>query len=158
MTIDNTKTKLSWRAPDFEYYPKDISWFWWSIAFAVAILAIALWQKNFLFAVFIVVAETMVVAWSNKPPTFFQLTLDEKGVSVGNSFYPYSDIEHFSVLEGSGEFAEIILKNKKRLSQFVTVRIDKNLLPKAKEILLTYLPEQEYEEPLPDSLARVIKF
>lgn len=152
------KTELHWKAPDFEYRQKNISWYWSSVFIAVVLLALALWQKNFLFAVFIVLGEIMLVVWANKLPRFFGFSIDERGISIEKKFYPYSEIEHFSILEQNNDFNEIILKSKKGLSPYISLRIKRDLLPKAKAILLEYLPEEEYEETLPDAFSRFIKF
>src|SRR3990167_8463140 len=58
--------ELSWEAPEFEFREKTVSWYWVTIIGAVLILALAVWQRNFLFGVFILMAEALIFEFNKK--------------------------------------------------------------------------------------------
>ena len=65
--------EITWEAPEFEYRPKSVSWYWISIIIAAAIIAFAIWERNFLFGIFIVIAEILFIAWGNETPATIAL-------------------------------------------------------------------------------------
>ena len=73
---------IKWQAPEFEYRPKDVSWYWLSLMAAIALIALAVWQKNFLFAIFIALAWLVITSLANRFPTIWEFKIDEKGLSV----------------------------------------------------------------------------
>ena len=70
-----------WSAPEFEYRPKSVSWYWISIICAAAIIAFAIWEQNFLFGIFVVIAEILLIAWGNEMPATVSITLTESELS-----------------------------------------------------------------------------
>ncbi len=77
--------KIEWQAPEFEYREKDISWYWLSIIVAVLILSVSVWQKNFLFAAFVVMAEMLILVWAGRKPREISFSLDEKGLTISGN-------------------------------------------------------------------------
>lgn len=74
-----TSFLMAWEAPEFEHREKDISWYWISIIVATLIIAFAVWQKNFLFGFFIVIAEILFVLWGNEKPRTVEFRITNKG-------------------------------------------------------------------------------
>ena len=79
------KIVIEWKAPEFEYREKDVSWYWLSIIAAVVILGAAVWQKNFLFAVFVVIAEILMLVWAGRKPREITFSLNEKGLTMSGN-------------------------------------------------------------------------
>ncbi len=75
--------EINWEAPEFEYREKDVSWYWISIIAAAAIIAFSVWQRNFLFGFFIVIAEMLVIDGAGEfgpdPTTHAILTAGGRG-------------------------------------------------------------------------------
>ena len=91
--------QISWRAPEFEYHEKTAGWYWTTVVIALIILAFALWQQNFLFGVFVIIAEILLVIWANKKPEIVEFVVGEKGILVDEKRnYSYSEIENYSVV------------------------------------------------------------
>ncbi|MDP3892652.1 hypothetical protein, partial [Nocardioides sp.] len=66
---------IEWRAPEFYYREKGVSWYWLSIIAAIVILSVSVWQKNFLFAVFVVIAEILMLVWAGRKPREISFSL-----------------------------------------------------------------------------------
>src|SRR3990167_3564751 len=94
---EREQREMAWVAPEFEYRRKNVSWYWISIIIAVICIGFAAWQKNFLFGIFVLVAEILILAWGNQKPAMFSFRLTEKGLYIGDrKFFPYTEIESFS--------------------------------------------------------------
>src|SRR5271154_1210216 len=89
--------EIKWIAPEFEYHEKDISWYWMTIIIAAIIIAFSVWQRNFLFGLFIVIAEILVIAWGNKTPRPFSFKMNEDGFEIGaEKIHSWKEFENWS--------------------------------------------------------------
>lgn len=157
---------LEWQAPEFEYYRKDVSWYWLSLIVSIILLALSIWQKNFLFAVFIIIAWLVIVYSVSRPPIIWSFKIDEKGIGINLSsndpasvkFYPYSEIEGFDIHPASEQYKELVLKVKSRLSPYLKINITANDEEKIKNFLLKYISKEEYNSSLADSFSKLIRF
>jgi len=152
--------EVKWTAPEFEYRPKSVSWYWISIIVAVIILAIAVWQKNFLFGFFVVLAEILLLTWANREPSLVNFTLTDKGLSVGDhKFYAFTDMESFSsdVSEGE-EWPNLFFQFRRRLKPLLRIRVPKNQAVEIEKTLKTILRQTEHERSLLDALEELIGF
>lgn len=151
---------LTWEAPEFEFEEKTVSWYWITIIAAVLILAMAIWQKNFLFGVFVVIAEILVIVWANRKPDMVVFFMNEKQLTIGEQkSYPYSEIYGFAIEEeGEGEWATLVLEFNKKLRPVARISIPKVKLPEIKKILSNFVDEIEIEKSLVDSFQKFLGF
>lgn len=153
--------EIAWEAPEFEYRAKDGAWYWGSILFTIIVLGVAVWQKNFLFAVFIVVAEVLVLVWGNKQPRLMRFTLNEKGFEItGKKSYPYRDIQSFS-MEDIGEDArlsQLTFQFHQTLKPPLRVRVPHNVSEKVQRVLHAFVTETDPEHSFIDELEKFVRF
>lgn len=151
---------IEWQAPEFEYRDKGVSWYWLSVIIAVVLLAISVWQKNFLFSVFVVLAEVMILVWAKQKPRTVKFTVDDKGLTInGQKFYPYSAIEAFGTTIGTGnEFSEIKFLPRQGLRAIIRVKIPARRLSEIEQALLPMLKKTDIDESFLDSLEKFIGF
>lgn len=146
--------EIKWRAPEFHYYHKGPGWYWISVMAAIVLIGFALWQKNFLFAVFIVIAELVILNWAQRRPADTDFSLDDKGLVIGGrKVYSYDALAGFAVKD-----QELILKKKSKLNPYFKILISEYDAGRIKDFLAQHLPEIEYEESLIEHLARLLKF
>lgn len=149
---------IIWTAPEFEYRPKDVGWYWMSIIISAIFILAAIWQKNFLFAIFIIVAEAMMLYWARQLPPHIEFKLDDKGLLLGkNKFHPYEELTGFSVIDKKGAWG-LTLKTKEKLQPFIKITIYKNDAEDIKKLLKEHLEEMEFPESLIDHVSKVIGF
>ncbi|MDP3956692.1 MAG: hypothetical protein Q8P97_01725 [bacterium] len=149
---------ITWEAPEFIYHEKTALWYWASIAVTLLFLALALYGQNFLFAVFIILAEILLIVWSREIPPVIKFVVTKDGVGVGEKkFYRFEELASFSLLD-SRHGMELILRHKGRLGQYVKIPLTDQHIELVESALLEKLPKKDYEESLPDSLFRLIKF
>lgn len=151
---------LEWSAPEYEHRPKSSFWYWGSIIIAVLILGVAVWQKNFLFAAFIVLAEILVLTWGERPPRTLSFVLTEKGLTIGeDKFYPLGNFKGFSLdRESHDEWAGIILFFESHLRPSILVHAPHSETEEIAQALRKKIKELPWEPTLLDSLERFMKF
>ncbi len=155
----NENFEIKWQAPEFDYNEKGVSWYWMILIVAIILIAVALWQKNFLFIIFIIIVSLLLFYTSNKFPKIWEFKISQKGISIGDhKFYPYREIESFDVHPYSEHFHELVLKLKARFNPYVRIFIhveDEHILL---ERLSKFMQKEEIPYSLVDALERLIKF
>ncbi len=115
---------LQWTAPEFEHLEKSTTWYWGSMIVAVLLMGIALWQKNFLFAIFIMIAELAIFMLAGEKPKMWDFTIDDQGVTIENhKLYKYGIITMYDIHEFSDEYHELVLQTKSKLHHYIKIFI-----------------------------------
>jgi len=156
------ETRIRWKAPEFRYYPKTASWYYWSIFITLLFLVFAVWQKNFLFGFFVVVAETLILSWGGKKPEELDFVLDEKGLTIGSQkSYSYTELQSFAETDmdpDGSPYVELVFNFKRRLRTTMLFLIPKEKYTEIKTALSEKLPKVEAELTILDALERIIRF
>lgn len=149
---------LTWTAPEYEYRHKTISWYWLSILVSLAALAFAVWTKNFLFAVFILIAEILVMVWAHQKPADVLFILTEQTLSVGdNKEYSISDFDSFSLGE-KDDYRELSLRYKSRFRFPLVVSVPSSLAERVRTALSRVMPETDPVHSVLDDIDKLIRF
>ncbi len=151
---------VTWKAAEFEYYEKNPAWYLWLTLGAAIIIGIALWQKNFLFAVFILIAALVMGFTGKRTPRDFSFELNTDSLTINDKKkIPYEKMSGFAIIENqNGEYNELFIKTKLILDGDVKIQIPKELTEAIKTALPPSVPEIEYEETLTDRLFKILHF
>ena len=150
---------FTWEAPEFRHYLKDFYWYWASLLVTAVLFALSLWQGNFLFAVFVVIAEFIVIRSGNEPPKSVRFSITKQGVQVGtHRLYTYDTLLGFAASDEPDGLSELFLQSKNKFSPVVKLHAYSYELEKIKTTLGEFLPELEYEETPFDAIAKIIRF
>lgn len=154
------KFSLSWHAPEFEHRPKDSVWFWVSIVGAIALIIFAVIQQNLLFALFILIAEVLLIVWGSRRPGELRVTADTSGIRIGDHrFYPRSHIDAFSFIEHQHtDWQDLIILLDRRYIPTVSVRVPNYMVDKLRARLSTLYPEYDHQESFVEILERYFWF
>ncbi len=149
-----------WDAPEFIHYEKPVSWYWISMLSAIAILGFAMWQRNFLFGFFIIVAEILFLVWGNRESASIHFELNARGLTIGGKKqYPLNDIVAWSADEASHpEWASIWFQFKTKIRPTLRVHLRKNRLAEFREAFGSIVSEIEHEHTLIDALEAFVGF
>lgn len=160
MEKNDENAEIVWQAPSFQYYPKDVSWYWLTILIAVILFFFAIWQKNFLFGVFVIVAEIAVFVLARRQPEIIEFKIDEQGVGILEKMFSYDELSSFCLRPDNEDknFQELILKKKVYFNPYVIILIDAKIVPRAQAILSQKLAEEPYQDSLLDILFRWLRF
>ena len=151
---------ITWQAPEFEYHPKGVTWYWGSIIVAVILVAAAVWQRNFLFGLFIIIAEILILVWANRDPRPLDFTLNEKGITIeGHRFYPTREIASFASFEDwSEEWSTVILDLKGHFRPSVRIHVPRDQFNEIEHAMQTIIPLVHKDQSLVDVLERFLGF
>jgi hypothetical protein len=155
------KFETTWDAPEFEYREKDVAWYWVSIIAAAAIIAFSVWQKDFLFGLFIVIAEMLFIVWGNRVPAIVPFTLTDTEIDIGGyKAYLMKEFESWSVdapLDGA-ESADVMFYFRSHLHPPLLVIVPEETLAELRTNLKTVLKEIEHQPTLIDSIEKFLRF
>jgi len=124
----------------------------------VLLLLVALWQKNFLFGVFVIIATGTILFLSQQLPETYSFSLTNNSLVIGDneSEYEYSRFRHFDIYEFSEGDYELFFVFKERLRPILRVRIWKGDREKISQFLLEKLPRKKTEPSFLDILSKIV--
>lgn len=156
---------ISWQAPEYQYLPKGESWGWISLILAIILIALALWNKNFLFAVFIFVAELILIYFSGKYPSIWKFELGDDVLKIGETKkYKLEQFSVFDIREALGtsdadrEYKELIFRFKSKLSPDLKILVFREDEKMIENKLLKYLEREKIEASLADIVEKIFRF
>ena len=150
---------MKWEAPEFEYREKEVSWYWISIIVAALIIAFSVWQKDFLFGFFIVVAEMLFIVWGNKVPRVVLFTLTDAALDIGGfKTYSMKEFESWSADTDAGEWADVIFYFRSRVKTPLAVMVPSEKVGELRTNLKGVLKEIDHDPTLVDSIEKFLRF
>lgn len=122
------------------------------------LLLVALWQKNFLFGIFVILATGTILFLSQQlPETYsFSLTKDRLVIGDNESEYEYEKFRHFDIYEFSEGDFEIFFVFKERFKPILRVRIWKGDKEKIENFLSQKLSRKKTDPSLLDILSKIV--
>ena len=98
---------LSWRAPEHQHTERGHDWYWALGIIAASTATTSILFNNFLFALLIVAAATTLGLVAHRRPEEVDFELGDRGLAIGEEFYPYSTMYSFWV--GGGERPTLLI-------------------------------------------------
>src|SRR3989344_5985300 len=89
--------KLQWSAPEYEEQERSPDWFWALGIIIVTSSIAAIIFKNYFFALLLIIGGALLAFFAVKKPEAVTYELNEKGLKIGGSLYPYESIKSFWV-------------------------------------------------------------
>ncbi len=155
---ESDRTEISWRAAEYDHFEKGGGWYLSVGGVALILFIVALWQKNFFFGIFILLAAIMVISLANKKPSVLDFKLTGEGCHLGKEFYSYDRLENFSLRNRPNRLDEIIFRKKSTFNPYIRVLIDNQTAEKVRVFLVQKLPEVEDQSSLLDVLIDFLGF
>ena len=150
---------MKWEAPEYEYREKGVSWYWISIIIAAVIIAFSVWERNFLFGFFIVIAEMLFIVWGNRAPRIVHCTLTENGLAIeGGKSRPLKDFESVSATEADDGWVELIFAFRARFKTPLKIFLPEARLTEFRNNMKLILREVPHEPTLLDSIEKLVGF
>lgn len=153
--------RIAWEAPEFEHRPKDQLWYWVSMVVALLLLGLAVWQKNFFFGIFIVIAEVLVIVWGSYEPQVIKFEVNERGLHIGDKSYPMRELRAFAAdIEGvlDSEHPEIVIHFEHHFRPTLRIKVPARWLPDVRRTLRHHIPEEHFEPGFVEVLEKYLGF
>ena len=125
----------------------------------VFLLLFAIWQKDFLFGVFVILATGTVLFLSSQQAHVYTFTLTDEKIIFGDyeSVYEYSHFAAFDLYEFAPDDIELFLLFREKLRPILRIRIHRADRSKIQSILIEKKIVQKKMEPsLIDVLSKMI--
>jgi len=151
-------SSVSWNIKATEERERPTSFYAIVLGLMILLLAIAVWQKNFLFGVFVIIAAGTVLFLSQQRPESYSFELASDRFVVGDkeAEYEYERLSHFDVHEYAPDDLELFLVFKERFRPMMRIRIWRGDREKIETFLKTKLPQKKTEPSLLDLLSKII--
>lgn len=152
--------EVTWNAPEFEHRPKTVSWYWLTIIASVLFIGVAVWQKNILFGIFVVIAEVLILVWAEREPRTIAFRLTERELIIDAAKkHRLDEFASFSVDRGNDEeFIDAFLRFKSHIRPVLKIRVPSKKISSATEVFLVHMPEMQFEPTLLDAIEKLLRF
>lgn len=154
---------VSWRASDSSDSSPNKQALLGLFVVGAIIVSTLIWLGGFDFgtisAIVVVVLAMVAMVVANRFHSDYleEYSLDIEGVSIGEKFYPYSDLRAFSLIDEDGN-ATIELLPTKRFLPRLSMYLETDSADKVIETLAQYLPHEERQPDFVDKITRILKF
>jgi len=152
---DTTQEKISWQGPEYFYREKSGDWYWAVGIISASIAVAAILIENYIFAIFIALASFTLILFSSKKPKMVEIGINKDGIFFEKYFYPFDSIESFWV---NTDLKKIIIKTKKFLMPLIVLPLEETDPEMIREVLGSYLNEEELNEPLFQKILEFLGF
>ncbi len=140
--------------PEFDRPPKGILWYMVALTASIIFGFAAYFLKNYTFIGILLLFWIIVIARDARPPTLVSLLIDNRGISLGNKLWEYKDLKEFSIFSvGDKNYLIFTPIGKFQLNIKVPIKNTEEIKSK----LTNSLTEVEYQEPLIEGLARILR-
>ncbi len=152
------ENKISWVAFEYKRKEKTADWYWAVILISLVIVVASIIMHNVLFAILIIISTVILMSFSVVAPKTVEISVNQKGVTVGKEMYPFATLEHFWIESTDEENQKILLKSKKLIMPLIVIPLEEHHHLDVREFLLQYLKEVEMHEPLSQKIMERLGF
>ncbi len=149
--------ELRWHTLEYASSKRSNDWFWGFGLIVFLGIAVAFFLDNGLLAVIILLSAAVVGILSVRDPREIDCRLSERGVLVGDDFYPYRQIGSFSIHNRHDE-PKLVLSLKKFMVPHISIPLGNTNQKEVRSFLKEYVPEEDEHHDVADSIARRLGF
>ena len=154
------KEGIFWETYEFQYKKKTADWFWAVGIICLALAVIAIIYSDSLFAIFIIIVGALSIGTGNRRPRVLEIKLNDKGLSVNSTLYPFQNIKTFWVEDGKKSFPKLILRIERFINPIIVLPIETDYFESSdvRNFLLNYVPEDKTVEPISHKIMEYLGF
>ena len=145
---------------EFQYKKNTADWFWAVGIICLALAVIAIIYSDSLFAIFIIIVGALSIGTGNRRPRVLEIKLNDKGLSVNSTLYPFQNIKTFWVEDGKKSFPKLILRIERFINPIIVLPIETDYFESSdvRNFLLNYVPEDKTVEPISHKIMEYLGF
>lgn len=155
---EKQKIEMAWEAPEYVYMQKSSDWYWAVGIISLALILVAIFTRNLLFAIFAAVAGFTIALWGARKPKTITIVMTGNGVAIEGRRYPYQELISFWIHYNPPLIKEISFVTKSTFLPYLRVPLGNENPAEIHAFLIRFLPEKIQEESLIDIVARTLKF
>lgn len=150
------KKIINWEAQEYIARKKNPLWFVIMGVVVAALLALAIFTKDWSFCILIVVGVVALMLYVIRPPRKLHYVLDDKGLTEGNKFYSYNEFKSFGILNEDNHYS-IVLTPRKRFNPRNNVFFPETQGEEIVDMFGEHLPMEPVELDLLDKIIRLLR-
>jgi hypothetical protein len=160
---ENSNTKLSWSALEYDEKERTDDWFW-ALGIIVVTSSIAsIIFGNYFFAVLLILAGVLLGFFAIKKPEMVTYELNKDGLVIRNRLYPYENIKSFWVQIDNSSPNKVkpllFIHSERVFMPVITVPIEKLYAEEIHSILTSQnVPEVEMKEHPSEKIMEILGF
>lgn len=154
----DTIRAVTWDAPEHHHVEKNGDWFWILGIVTIVATVSAIFFGNFLFAILILIAGTVMGLVANQIPQIIPFAVSTRGLRVGSVLYPYSTLECFYLDEDHELGPQLLARSSRLFMPLIIMPVPEEYLHEIEAILESRLPEEHLEEPIANKLLEIFGF
>lgn len=155
----NDNRKLEWTFLEYEEKERSNDWFWALGIIIVAGSATSIIYKNYFFALFLVIAGTLLAVFAVKKPDLVFYEMNDEGLKIKNRLYPYKNIKSFWVQKNNGDKCVLFIKSERLFMPIISMPVKENLADEVRGFMLhNKIPEEEMKEHVSEKIMESLGF
>jgi hypothetical protein len=156
--MSNQNQTISWQAPEFRHYPKNLGWYITLIAVAVLIVGFFVIEKDLFAAATTALLAGFVIFFSRQKPTLVTIELSNKAIKFGNLSCPYKQLKYFWIVN-SEHHKTLNFSTSTYVNNTIILELEDQDPDEIREFLLQHLPEHhETEATFAQKVSHKLKF
>lgn len=160
MPNENNKNGiLQWQALEFEHHEKGLGWYFTFAIIAAMIIAYYFYTRDYFGALFWIFIAAAIFLYARRRPQEVAITLSGKGITVGEEFFPYTQIKSFWIVDKHYVRA-VHIETTAYLNKVIVILIRDEIDPEnVRRYLAKYIPQGTHDqETVTEIVARFLKF
>jgi len=138
---------IEWSAPEYSHKERGNDWFWTLGLITIVTCGIAVWLKNYVFAIFLFVSGASLVLFTLRHPQDINYIIETKGFHFGKDLYFWKNIKSFNIKNNDKDpYLKLMIETGKRFLPVYTIPVPKEMEIEVKETLLKLIPRSEIDE------------
>ena len=150
----------SWQIDEFVKHQRSKKWYIIAAIVAVALIIWAVLDKNYFFALIIIISSALIVFYDGETPRKIRVELQYNGLFVGETFYEFQSINNFYIIyRPENNVKKLFMEFKNPLKNRLVIPLEEQNPVIIRKFLLKYLKEDlaKENEPLSEGLSKLFK-
>lgn len=148
--------KIVWHVPEYGFKKKSVNFFWaFGLIIIISIVA-SLYFKNYLFAILILISSILLLFYANKKPQIIKYEINDKGIKVGEIFYPYRNLKGFSFDRDNKDDHRLLILTERSLFPIMSLPLHGVPEENLEMIISEFLLEKKIRESTIQKIIEVI--
>ena len=138
---------IEWSAPEYTHKERGNDWFWALGLITIVAVVIAIWLKNYVFAIFLLVGGGTLIMFTLRHPQDVKFIIETKGLTMGKDLHEWKSLKSFNIKNNEKDvYAKLLILTSKYFLPIYTIPFPKEKMDEIKETLLKVLPRSEIDE------------
>ncbi len=137
--------KIEWTALEYNHKEHPTDWYWAVGLITLAVGIAAVWMKNYLFAVFVIISGATLALFSLRHPPKIIFSIETEGLFMGKYKYLWGKIKGFDIKKRDGQY-KLLIEIDKYFLPVYTIPIPNEIVEETKTTLLKIVPRINLKE------------